>query len=175
MAQTADGYIWLGTEFGLLRFDGVRSVPWQPPAGSSLPNARIRALHVARDGTLWIGTMEGLLFWRDGRLTSLPRFARSAINALAEDRAGTMWVTLMDLPTTARLCAIRKDEATCEGDNETFGNWVASVHVDSKDRVWLTSGVGLWQWHPTPRRLHPLPENAGGTLQGLAEGTMTAC
>ncbi|HET6899722.1 MAG TPA: two-component regulator propeller domain-containing protein, partial [Vicinamibacteria bacterium] len=32
MAQTPDGYLWLGTEFGLLRFDGVRSVLWQPPA-----------------------------------------------------------------------------------------------------------------------------------------------
>ena len=33
IAQTPDGYLWLGTEFGLLRFDGVRSVPWQPPGG----------------------------------------------------------------------------------------------------------------------------------------------
>ena len=31
IAQTPDGYLWLGTEFGLLRFDGVRAVPWQPP------------------------------------------------------------------------------------------------------------------------------------------------
>ena len=33
IAQTPDGYLWLGTEFGLLRFDGMRAVPWQPPAG----------------------------------------------------------------------------------------------------------------------------------------------
>jgi len=32
IAQTPDGYLWLGTEFGLFRFDGVRAVPWQPPA-----------------------------------------------------------------------------------------------------------------------------------------------
>src|ERR1700719_1090932 len=32
IAQTPDGYLWLGTEFGLVRFDGVRTVPWQPPA-----------------------------------------------------------------------------------------------------------------------------------------------
>ena len=31
IAQTPDGYLWLGTEFGLLRLDGVRAVPWQPP------------------------------------------------------------------------------------------------------------------------------------------------
>ena len=33
IAQTPDGYLWLGTQFGLLRFDGVRHVLWQPPAG----------------------------------------------------------------------------------------------------------------------------------------------
>src|SRR5580700_1420366 len=37
IAQTPDGYLWLGTEFGLLRFDGVRAVPWQPPPGQRLP------------------------------------------------------------------------------------------------------------------------------------------
>src|ERR1700755_1715782 len=33
IAQTPDGYLWLGTEFGLVRFDGVKPTPWQPPAG----------------------------------------------------------------------------------------------------------------------------------------------
>src|SRR5882724_243389 len=53
IAQTPDGYLWLGTEFGLYRFDGVRAVPWQPPAGQQLPSTYIRSLLAARDGTLW--------------------------------------------------------------------------------------------------------------------------
>src|SRR5580693_8068718 len=70
IAQTPDGYIWLGTGFGLFRFDGVRAEHWQPPlSGEQLPNDFILCLHVARDGTLWIGTYEGLVSWRDGRLT----------------------------------------------------------------------------------------------------------
>src|SRR6266702_4526082 len=60
IAQTADGYLWLGTEFGLLRFDGVRAVPWQPPVGQHLPSREIVGLLVARDGALWIGTDKGL-------------------------------------------------------------------------------------------------------------------
>src|SRR6202171_893775 len=72
IAQTPDGYLWLGTEFGLLRFDGVRSVPWQPPAGEHLPGGSIRSLLAARDGRLWIGTTEGLASWKDGKLTHYP-------------------------------------------------------------------------------------------------------
>ena len=66
IAQTPDGYLWLGTEFGLLRFDGVRAVPWQPPAGEQLPSNYIRNLLVARDGALWIATQKGLASWKDG-------------------------------------------------------------------------------------------------------------
>src|ERR1700747_2629103 len=51
IAQTPDGYLWLGTEFGLLRFDGVRAVPWQPPSGQHLPSSYVGPLLAARDGT----------------------------------------------------------------------------------------------------------------------------
>src|SRR5262245_35243902 len=60
IAQTPDGYLWLGTQFGLLRFDGVRNVPWQPPSGQHLPSSWIFSLLATRDGTLWIGTSKGL-------------------------------------------------------------------------------------------------------------------
>src|SRR5712692_9004416 len=49
IAQTADGYLWMGTETGLLRFDGVRAVPWQPP-GEHLPSNHVTSLMVAHDG-----------------------------------------------------------------------------------------------------------------------------
>src|SRR5215472_16173923 len=64
IAQTPDGYLWLGTDSGLYRFDGVRNVPWSPPpAGDQLPSADIQPLFVSRDGTLWIGTQKGLASW----------------------------------------------------------------------------------------------------------------
>src|SRR6202049_250312 len=51
IVQTPDGYLWLGTEFGLLRFDGVRFVPWQPPPGEHLPSGIIRSLLAGRVGS----------------------------------------------------------------------------------------------------------------------------
>ncbi|MBW8847743.1 MAG: hypothetical protein JF607_22505, partial [Burkholderiales bacterium] len=58
MAQTPDGYLWVGGSFGMFRFDGLRFVPWRPPRGQSLPDNPY-ALLVSRDGTLWIGTFNG--------------------------------------------------------------------------------------------------------------------
>ena len=57
LAQTLDGYLWVGTDFGLFRFDGVRAVPWQPPAGEHLPAGPVTRLLGGRDGTLWIGAL----------------------------------------------------------------------------------------------------------------------
>jgi len=68
IAQTLDGYLWLGTQFGLLRFDGVRAVPLSASAAQHLPSTNISSLLVARDGTLWIGTQKGLATWKDGTL-----------------------------------------------------------------------------------------------------------
>ena len=60
IAQTPDGYLWVGTDFGLLRFDGVRAAPWQPPPGEHLPGADVRRLLAARDGRLGSAPFEGL-------------------------------------------------------------------------------------------------------------------
>jgi len=59
LAQTTDGYLWLGTDAGLFRFDGLRFVRFEPQAGESLPSVRIFRLLATRDGALWISTGGG--------------------------------------------------------------------------------------------------------------------
>src|SRR5262249_7780283 len=113
IAQTPDGYLWLGTEFGLVRFDGVRPVPWQPPPNQYLPDNFIWSLLAARDGTLWIGTAKGLASWKDGKLTQYPELAGQYIFKLLEDRGGTVWVAGVGFP--GRLCAIRNGSVECYG------------------------------------------------------------
>jgi len=56
IAQTTDGYLWIGTNSGLIRFDGVRFVDWKNPATKSPWTVLIRSLLGAKDGSLWIGT-----------------------------------------------------------------------------------------------------------------------
>ena len=91
MAQTTDGYLWIGTQAGLMRFDGVRFVSWRPPEGSELPSSRINSLLGARDGSLWIGTSAGLARWRNGNLTNY-KDATGSIMAILEDRTGAIWI-----------------------------------------------------------------------------------
>src|ERR1700742_4660936 len=55
ITQTTDGYLWIGTEAGLMRFDGFRFFQWTAPDGKPLFSASIYSLLGARDGSLWIG------------------------------------------------------------------------------------------------------------------------
>jgi hypothetical protein len=92
ITQTKDGYIWIGTAAGLMRFDGVRLIPWEPPAGSQLPSHNVRALLAARDGSLWIGTDAGLSHWTQQNLVTYLK-EPGIVSSILEDHLGTIWVT----------------------------------------------------------------------------------
>jgi signal transduction histidine kinase/ligand-binding sensor domain-containing protein len=145
IAQTPDGYLWLGTESGLLRFDGVRAVPWQPRGTERLPSTNVQKLLVARDGRLWIGTDAGLASWKDGRLVTYPELAGELIGSLVEDSQSTVWVGTISLPHS-RLCAIRR-AVECAGQDGRFGVGIFSLHVEA-NRLWVGTATGLWRWTP---------------------------
>ena len=70
IVQTRDGYIWLGTERGLVRFDGVQFTVFDKGNLPGLQNSNTQALYEDRAGNLWIGTWGGLHLFKDGRVTS---------------------------------------------------------------------------------------------------------
>jgi len=70
LVQTRDGFVWAGTEVGLVRFDGNSFQVFDRNSSPALPGNDIRCLLATRDGALWIGTSEGLARWKDGVVTA---------------------------------------------------------------------------------------------------------
>jgi signal transduction histidine kinase/ligand-binding sensor domain-containing protein len=189
IAQTPDGYLWLGTDFGLLRFDDVRATPWQPPAGEQLPGNDIRKLLVARDGTLWIATTKGLASWKNGTLTNYPEVAGQFLLPLMEDREGTIWFGTL---APGRLCSVQHGTVQCYGAG-SFGRGVFGLYEDQKGYLWVAADKGLWRWKPgipqqylfpsTVNEALSLIENDDGTLllstnagvEQLARGKIEPC
>lgn len=158
IAQTPDGYMWLGSSFGLYRFDGVRVDRWQPPLnGEPLPSNFVVRLHVARDGTLWIGTISGLASWRDGKLTRYPDFAGLVIGSILEDRNGTVWVGSYSLAAPGKLCAIDGTKVDCHGSGGAIPKGVSFLYEDSHDVLWMVARDGVWRWRPGPPRFYHMP------------------
>jgi len=93
ITQTPDGYLWLGTSEGLLRFDGHEFVTHTKARGS-LPSNSIITLHTGAQGTLWIGTNDGLASYKDGkfRIHKHEGVSDKAITSVVEDPDGALWM-----------------------------------------------------------------------------------
>ena len=163
IAQGPDGYLWLGTEFGLVRFDGVRALPWQPPTGQQLPGNYIQKLLVARDGTLWIGTLNGLASWKDGKFTTYPEMAGRKVFPLLEDHEGTIWAG-----GRTKLCSIRNARMDCHSGEGSPGAGVYGLYEDTQQNLWVGVPNGFWRWKPGPPKFFPAPSDIAGIL-GLGE------
>jgi signal transduction histidine kinase/ligand-binding sensor domain-containing protein len=94
LAQTEDGYLWIGADDGISRFDGLRFVAYGERDG--VPGGRIQVLFAATDGALWIGSgNRGLARRQHGRFTRFTTtngLPSDTITALAEDNQKRVWI-----------------------------------------------------------------------------------
>jgi signal transduction histidine kinase/ligand-binding sensor domain-containing protein/CheY-like chemotaxis protein/HPt (histidine-containing phosphotransfer) domain-containing protein len=95
LARTPDGYIWIGTQEGLARFDGVRFAVFDGDNAPALPSKNITALLVDRRGRLWVGTRAGVAFLDKNRFQALQgadEFAHAYVRALGQGAGERLWV-----------------------------------------------------------------------------------
>ena len=142
LAQTPDGHLWLGTEEGLVRFDGVRFTIFDKHT-AALQNNVIRALLVDREKRLWIGTEGGLSCYSGGKFTAFTTrngLSNNSILALYEDHNGALWIGtdgggLIRFQDGNFQVFTKRDGL---GDNQVF-----SISGDAYGALWIGTHGGL--------------------------------
>jgi PAS domain S-box-containing protein len=144
IAQTPDGYLWMGTEEGLVRFDGVRFTVFDKRNTPELTSNLILALLVDRRGALWIGTNGGGLV-RLQRGKFLPYTARQGLSnnvilSLYEDPSGCLWVGTdgggLDRLKNGRFQSYRSKDGL-------LNDSVFAISGDAQGALWIGTHSGL--------------------------------
>ncbi len=131
--QTHDGYLWVGTEGGLGRFDGVRFVNWHKSTVPQLVNHSIRCLFEDRDRALWIGTEDGVVRYRHGEFARMG-LDRCVVTAIAQDRAGALWFGTAGQGVHALQDGTLKPVVT---DELPRASAVQCLYLDSSGQLWV--------------------------------------
>lgn len=140
VVQTQDGFLWLATEAGLVRFDGFNFAVFDRNSTPALPSADIRCLLAAADGSLWVGTADGLARWRNGEVanfTTADGLPANGIKSIVQDASGMIW-TLTDLG----LAGMHGDRFVQNADRLPGGDVTALIA--SSGKAWVSTAQGLF-------------------------------
>ena len=139
LAQTKDGFLWIGSARGLFRFDGVHFESYTPPDGVTLPSHNIYTLMATPDGGLWVSFRpSGLGFIKDGRITVFAKpdeIPAGHVNAFARDHDGRIWAG------TSNGLALRSGAKWVVTNTEWHVRW---LFVDRDGTLWITTTKGLF-------------------------------
>jgi signal transduction histidine kinase/ligand-binding sensor domain-containing protein len=143
LAQTTDGYLWMGGPTGLYRFDGIRFEHYKPPSGEGLRSEYVGCLMATPDGGLWIGfSSGGADFLKGGRITSYGEpegFLPGVVFSFAMDQEGTVWAATQT--GLARLAGSRWQRI---GKDRGYpGTGAVALFVDRAGTVWVAPGKSL--------------------------------
>jgi len=143
LAQSTDGYLWLGADAGLFHFDGVRFVHYQGPQSDPLPARAVASLLATPDGRLWVGfAYGGISVLGGGRVTTYSEsdgLPPNSVMALAIDQGGVIWAA------TGRggLAFLRGNKWIMVGKERGFFGEAWGLRVDSDGTLWVSGGRRL--------------------------------
>lgn len=142
ITQTGDGYLWIATMAGLVRFDGVRFVPWGPQDAKHI--YPVYSLLTTRDGSLWMGTGGKIAHLKNGTLlSSQDSFGR--VNGILEDSHGTLWIARSRFTDGGGpLCEVAGKKLRCYGSADGISTPGANALTeDSNGNLWIGASDGL--------------------------------
>lgn len=141
IAQTTDGYMWFGTEEGIVRFDGVRFTVFNALKNKELKDSYVGKMVAGRDDSLWIGTRSGLTRFRDGVFRNYLS-ADHPITALYESHkqgASRIWIGSLD-----GLYSVAGDEIRQYTSKDGLLNSdIRAIAEDDDGTMWFGTAVGL--------------------------------
>jgi PAS domain S-box-containing protein len=143
IVQSRDGYLWMGTEEGLVRFDGVTFTVFDRRNAPGLQHNDIRSLFEDADGTLWIGTFGGGLAHKvKGQFRSYGSaegLSNEFVASICRDHDGNLWVA-----THFGLDELRNGRFLTFTEQQGLpGNAVSAVYEDRQGRLWAGTDAGL--------------------------------
>jgi len=140
--QSRNGYIWLATYYGLVRFDGVRFTVFDTTTTPAIQANRVRALVEDSDGIVWIATTKGLTQLRDGVFRIFPlddRFADDQILTVASGTDGEIWFATAN----EGLCRIKYGKVETVG---LRGQNIRTIQTAANGIVWIGTDQGLHRY-----------------------------
>ena len=141
IAQTRDGFLWLATEEGLVRFNGRTFVTFDEGNAPGLGDRFIRSLATAPDGSLWIGTMSGLARYNSGKFESFRNEPESRMDIydIAVGNDGSVWFS-SDRGLRRVKNHILRNYTTADG---LPTNGITGVAAAPNGTVWIATLKGL--------------------------------
>jgi signal transduction histidine kinase/ligand-binding sensor domain-containing protein len=164
LAQTTDGYLWLGSTDGLYRFDGVVFELYQPQSGGPFP-VRVSSLLALPNGDLWIGfSFRGISLLRNGNATNYSvreGVPNGVIRSLAQDREGTIWAA-----TDSGLLRLEGSRWKEVGKDWNFpGKSAIAIFLDRQGALWVSTENTLVFLPPGARRFQPTGIRVGQVMR----------